>query len=190
MLDTYANAHARRANHTMAALHCYASWGFAAPAAAAAARLALWAAAAAAVLPTQAVYGGSAGGAGGSGSGSGSSTSGGGGGAGYLWLEMFGAQPGCGWGVVSLGAFVASAAFAAGALAWMTGVVLELFAELDPSLRRRRLRTFAWPRLWAAFLLSNALLPLCMAYTFATASVEWAGIRYTRRRGRVVRVQH
>jgi hypothetical protein len=178
VLDTYANDHARRTNHTMAALHCYASWGFAAPAALAAARLALWALTAAVVLTAQGAREVSC------------PIQRAGGGEGHAWLAAFGAQAGCGWGVASLAAFLAAAAAAAAALAWMTGVVGELFLELDPELDRARVGTFRWPALWAAFCASNALLPLCMAYTFATAHIEWAGVRYTRRRGKVASVRH
>lgn len=211
VLDTYSSPHNRRTNHTMAALHCYASWGFALPAGAAAARLALWALALL-LLPSQKVYGGSA-----------EPSS-------YLWLRLFGVED-CPWGLASWLAFAAAAAYAAAALCWMTGsrraalppwsaqrslllavlsssqpreikhlalpplpplagVILDLFCELNPRLARPQLETFHWAKLWAAFVASNALLPFCMAYTFCTTHIDWSGVRYWRRGGRVVRVSH
>ena len=35
-----------------------------------------------------------------------------------------------------------------------------------------------------------AVIPLCIAYTFATRHIDWSGIRYFRHGGKVVRVQH
>ena len=69
-------------------------------------------------------------------------------------------------------------------------MVLDLLQELDPSLHRRQLHTFSWWRVCVGFVASNAVVPLCMAYTFANRRVDWSGITYTRRRGKVVHVQH
>lgn len=69
-------------------------------------------------------------------------------------------------------------------------MILDLFCELNPQLARPQLETFQWAKLWAAFVASNALLPFCMAYTFCTTHIDWSGVRYWRRGGRVVRVQH
>lgn len=69
-------------------------------------------------------------------------------------------------------------------------MILDLFCELNPGLARRQLESFHWAKLWGAFVASNALLPLCMAYTFATSHIDWSGVRYWRRGGRVVGVQH
>ena len=45
------------------------------------------------------------------------------------------------------------------------------------------------PVRWPAFPLP-AVIPLCIAYTFLTSHIDWSGIRYWRRGGKVVRVQH
>ena len=49
---------------------------------------------------------------------------------------------------------------------------------------------FNWFRLWLAFCLANAVLPLCAVYTWIQPKIEWAGITYTKARGCVVRVEH
>ena len=58
-------------------------------------------------------------------------------------------------------------------------------AQLDPA---GGAAAFDWVKLWAAWLLESSVLPLCMAYTFACAHVDWSGVRYHRQHGRVVRV--
>jgi hypothetical protein len=178
VLDTYHNAHARRANWALAALHAAASWGFALPALALGARAALRVVAAALVLVLESPAGGLGGGVAAaaavlvSGDGAGSSA-----------LEA-----------AASAAFAAAWAAAVAALAAMAAAVVALLAELDPPppppAPRRAPPAFHWSRLWAAFVGANALLPLCLAYTFATRHVVWAGIRYERRRGRVVKVLH
>ncbi len=35
-----------------------------------------------------------------------------------------------------------------------------------------------------------AVMPLCIAYTFLTSHIDWSGIRYWRKGGKVVRVLH
>lgn len=49
---------------------------------------------------------------------------------------------------------------------------------------------YLFTQVWAGFYFSNALLPLCMAYTFLTPHINWAGITYTRRRGKIASVRH
>lgn len=44
-------------------------------------------------------------------------------------------------------------------------------------------------QVWAGFIASNALLPLCAAYTVLMPHVDWSGTRYWKQRGRVVQVQ-
>ncbi len=177
VLDTYHNAHARRVNWALAALHAAASWGFALPALALGARAALRAAAAALVFSVELRGGG------GSRLAAAAAVLVSGDGAGSSALEAAAAA-----------AFAAAAAAAAAALAAMAAAVVALLGELDPPspppAPRRPPPAFHWPRLWAAFVGANALLPLCLAYTFATRHVVWAGIRYERRRGRVVKVLH
>lgn len=68
--------------------------------------------------------------------------------------------------------------------------MLDLLCTLNPSLKRAQLDTFCWPKLWAGFFLANALIPLAIAYTFCTRHIDWAGIRYWRRGGKVVAVRH
>lgn len=169
VLDTYSNEHNRRTNHTMAVAHCWASLGVVLPLTTVSLRLLLWALAVL-LLPTQQVYGGPQA-------------------SSYLWLRLFG-MAGCPWGLASWAAFAAFFAFAVLALRWMTGVILDLFCELNPALDRRQLSTFHWLRCWLGFYISNAAIPLCITYTFATSHVDWSGTRYWRQGGKVVRVQH
>ncbi|GAB4823475.1 hypothetical protein N2152v2_010521 [Parachlorella kessleri] len=169
VLDTYSNAHNRRTNHIMALLHCYGSWGWVIPATTAAARLLLWLLAVL-LLPSQHVYGGP------------EESS-------YLWLQMFGLE-GCQRGAASWLVFVAFTAYMMCTLRWMTGVILALFRQLNPTLDPRRLDTFSWWKVWAGFYISNLITPFCLAYTFLTPHINWSGITYTRRRGKVHTVRH
>lgn len=43
-------------------------------------------------------------------------------------------------------------------------------------------------QVWAAFFLSNAILPGCMVYTALTSTIEWSGMHYRKTQGRIVRV--
>ncbi|KAG2437459.1 hypothetical protein HXX76_006109 [Chlamydomonas incerta] len=52
-----------------------------------------------------------------------------------------------------------------------------------------RLRWYRWGRLWAGLLASNAALPLVMAWAYLSPRVEWGGVLYHKRRGRVVPVR-
>lgn len=178
VLDTYVSPHNRRTNHILAAAHCYLSWALVAPAGLLAARGAV-AVAAGAVW----AWGAWCGGFGGSRMAEDT-------------LDAAWQAAGFDWGApgdAAAAGFAGLAAYTAAALWWMTGVVCALLETLNPrdlgpgaALAGR----FHWPRLWAGFLASNAAIPLCMAYTFATRHIEWAGVRYTRRRGRVVAVEH
>lgn len=170
VMDTYSNTHNRRTNHGLAALHSYASWGVVLPATTVMLRMLLWVLAVL-LLPTQQVYGGP--------NGAGS----------YLWLRLFGVER-CPWSLASLLAFTLSIVYMMAALQWMTRTVLDLFCALNPALKRHQLDTFCWPKLWLAFYLNNAVIPLCIAYTFMTSHIDWSGIRYWRKRGKIVRVLH
>lgn len=96
----------------------------------------------------------------------------------------------CPWSLASLLAFTLSIVYMMAALQWMTRTVLDLFCALNPALKRHQLDTFCWPKLWLAFYLNNAVIPLCIAYTFMTSHIDWSGIRYWRKRGKIVRVLH
>lgn len=43
----------------------------------------------------------------------------------------------------------------------------------------------SWPRVWAGLLAESVALPVCAAITVLSHEIEWAGIRYRKRRGRV-----
>ncbi len=74
--------------------------------------------------------------------------------------------------------------------AWFSaGVILQLFSELSPGQGASK-ELFCWRKVWAAFLFTNAVLPLCAAYTWLAPDVVWSGVRYHKRGGRIVRVQH
>jgi hypothetical protein len=48
----------------------------------------------------------------------------------------------------------------------------------------------SFPLLWAGWVLENAILPACMAYTFYHDWISWGGIRYLKAGGKVARVVH
>ena len=69
------------------------------------------------------------------------------------------------------------------------GVVLSLFRELfafDESSSGGD--SFNWVKLWLGFYLGNTVLPCCMLYTYLSPWVEWGGIWYYKRKGRVQRL--
>ncbi|GBF99914.1 hypothetical protein Rsub_12822 [Raphidocelis subcapitata] len=43
----------------------------------------------------------------------------------------------------------------------------------------------SWPRVWVGLAAESITLPLCAAMTLLSHEIEWAGIRYRKRRGRV-----
>ena len=47
----------------------------------------------------------------------------------------------------------------------------------------------SWPAVWLALLVSNTLIPPLILYTLACSSVEWSGVVYYKRAGRVVRIE-
>lgn len=69
------------------------------------------------------------------------------------------------------------------------GVILHLFAVLDPAHQRVR-PSYNWAKLWLGFCITNAVLPLCALYTFVKPQVVWSGVQYWKRGGRIVKVQH
>ena len=180
VLDTYASDHNRRTNHVMAVLHCYFSWAFVLPIVLVCAKIVVHIVALLAihlvtnnnnnssfVLPSES----------------------------RLHFSSM---------VVFMGLFT----YTAVALWWMTGVVCSVLEELNPDLVRemsankeslkgqqqqqqqRLASTFNWGKLWVGFIFANAVLPVCMVYTFATRHITWAGVRYQRRKGKVVSAEH
>lgn len=178
VLDTYSNDHNRRTNHIMALLHCYGSWSFTIPAATTCAWAVLWGA----ELLRQALNmlhspwdyfsnmdeGGS------------SRKRGSGTYASHDWC--------CG-SETSAVVFGVGTLYMATAAAWMITVIFDLLCELNVELTSRDLRRrFSWLKLCIGFWVANTVLPLCMLYTFASRDIEWAGVRYRRRGGKVVHV--
>ncbi|EFJ40451.1 hypothetical protein VOLCADRAFT_119967 [Volvox carteri f. nagariensis] len=187
VLDTYTNDHNRRTNHTMMVLHSVLSWLLVLPSLAAlvtlvdrtvavtaavvaAAATGLATVATAPVEPTMAKAAGAEVGycsVAFSGSGCGSSSSSRG-----LFSEGTAAllQPLLQL-PVGVVAVVLGWAAAHSALVFMTGryawaEILGLFRQLSPAAPAIPLSWFRWGRLWAAMLLSNAVLPLIMLYTY------------------------
>lgn len=69
-------------------------------------------------------------------------------------------------------------------------VIMNLFSALDHGQRRAQMGQFNWVKLWLGFCISNAVLPMCAAYTWFMPDIVWSGVRYYKHNGRVVRVQH
>ncbi|KAL6776996.1 hypothetical protein ACKKBF_B19795 [Auxenochlorella protothecoides x Auxenochlorella symbiontica] len=88
-------------------------------------------------------------------------------------------------------ALAVSWAYAGLGLGAMTAQTLSLCEALNPRLAPGGLfPVFSWGHVAAGVLLNNAAVPVCMALTFCTSHVTWAGIRYRRKGGRVVAVEH
>ena len=170
VLDTFANDHNRKTNHVMALLHCYFSWSFVIPCLIVVARL----------LVHGTLVGLSL----------------------LLWTNNdttvavavadVSSQNGCSPHAYAYTIFCSMVLYAMGALFWMTGIVCSVLEAQDPSsLPPHHLRSrFHWGTLWVGFILGNAIVPVCMAYTFATNHIVWSGVRYRRKQGKVVHVQH
>ncbi|GLC37638.1 hypothetical protein PLESTB_001665300 [Pleodorina starrii] len=192
VLDTYTNDHNRRTNHTMMVLHSVLSWLLVLPSLAALYTLAARAlsAAVAVVVATAATAAAeaatTAAGRGDGGAGGGDGGGGGGGGPApppaSQSLSPLLSLPG---GVVAVAVGWAAAH---AALVFMTAEILALFRQLSPSSPAIPLEWFRWGRLWVALLASNAVLPLVMAYTYLSPTVEWGGVTYRKHRGEVTPV--
>jgi hypothetical protein len=103
------------------------------------------------------------------------------------------AQPAAAAARVSSGAWLllGAVAGAQAAVGYMFAQVLALFRVLSPAAGAAVLRPrFAWPLLWAGWLLESVLLPGAVLVTLARGTVSWSGITYHKARGRVVRVVH
>lgn len=55
---------------------------------------------------------------------------------------------------------------------------------------REVLRCFSWWRVMVGFWLAYAIAPFCLLYTFMTSHINWSGIEYYRRHGKIVQVCH
>ncbi|GIL92413.1 hypothetical protein Vretifemale_19963 [Volvox reticuliferus] len=163
VLDTYTNEHNRKTNHTMMWLHSILSWLLVLPSLAALLTLvtqfckALVGLAIAAAVGRHGLVAGT---------------------APLLPLLQL---PG--------GAVAVAAGWAAAhcALVFMTAEILALFRVLSPNpvVQHVPLSWFRWGRLWAAMMLSNAVLPVVMTYTYFVPTVVWGGVVYRKRGGRV-----
>ncbi|KDD75227.1 hypothetical protein H632_c797p1, partial [Helicosporidium sp. ATCC 50920] len=174
VLDTYSTPEHRRTNRVMMAAHCYLSWGLVGALLAALGRVGLAAACGAhAWLNTTGFF--------------------------AAWLGTRGSSATClarvaapvFWAPPLL--LAAACLAAAAALHSMTRALHALFEAQDPELPRKGREALALPcqlRQWAGFLLCNALVPLCLAWTLCSPRIQWAGVTYERRRGLIVRVEH
>lgn len=170
VLDTYSSSHNRRTNHSLALLHCYGSWSFVLPCVSVFTRvvLCIFSFSVSKLLHLSQVPLSS------------NSVEG-------LYAKdttspMYKA---------SIALFVVSSTYMFISLFCMMQVVILLLSALNPTLSKARMHGgFNWFRLIIGFWLSNAVLPICMAYTFATSHIEWSGIVYKRFRGKIVKVHH
>ena len=46
-----------------------------------------------------------------------------------------------------------------------------------------------WQRVWLGLLFESLAVPICMAISFWSPSVEWGGVRYRKARGRVEHIE-
>lgn len=177
VLDTYSSSHNRRTNHSLALLHCYGSWSFVIPCLLVFARIGLWSISRLISVATSSQLKPSS----------------------LVSLSSFNilsvpsnSVEDCNPAYrASIALFVMCSLYMFISLFFMMRVVLVLLLALNPALSKSRLhRCFDWPRLVVGFWLANAILPICMAYTFATSTIEWSSIVYRRCRGKVVEVIH
>jgi hypothetical protein len=72
----------------------------------------------------------------------------------------------------------------------MTAITITLMSKLNPALSSSAMHAaFHWPRMLLGLWLSNAVIPVCMVYTFVKPSIVWSGVRYRRSGGKVVGVE-
>lgn len=159
----------RQVNHSMALLHCYLSWSLVLPTASVALQLLALSLAAWRNLLAVGLAGAT--------------------GPGGLPHQLQLALASHTLAMTSMLVFLAASGLALAALIAMTAAVLRIFRVLNPDKQQLfALGVFNWAKCWGGILINNAILPLCMAYTFATPHVVWSGIRYTRASGKVARV--
>ncbi|KAK9804057.1 hypothetical protein WJX73_000030 [Symbiochloris irregularis] len=154
VMDTYTSPHNRALNHTMMALHTYLSLAFVIPTVTVALRVGIWGVQVG-LLPTQTVWNGP--------------------GTSLRWVHVFAAGT-CPLSTLSLTLFLAAFALAGTALLWMVAVSCALFRELSPDAQPPyTAEMFNWAKVWAAFFVSNTILPFCMVYTACASSIDWSG---------------
>ena len=180
VLDTYTSDHNRRTNHVMAVLHCYFSWAFVVPVLLLGARICVWVGAA---LVSVVAY-----------TAKDSNT--------YLnaahdslissLFDYNSNDQSSQLALLSAALFAVLILYTVFSLRWMTGVVCALLEALNPvDLADLNLvERFNWKKVWAGFIGANAVLPICMLYTFITRHITWAGVLYRRQGGKVVEVKH
>jgi hypothetical protein len=74
----------------------------------------------------------------------------------------------------------------------MTAIVCTVMEKLNPNTlpSGSLLKRFHWGKLWVGFIAANAVLPVCMVYTFLTRHITWAGVKYKRKKGKIISVEH
>jgi hypothetical protein len=191
VLDTYASDHNRRTNHVMAVLHCYFSWAFVVPVLSCSIKMGIWVGMqAVSVLVSLLVVGC------------------GGGTDRQAQLHMpysslfdyFSKRTTASisttntipLGYISAVCFITCSFYAAIALRWMTSIVCTVMEKLNPHTLppNSLLKRFHWGKLWVGFIAANAVLPVCMVYTFITRHITWAGVKYRRQSGKIIGVEH
>jgi hypothetical protein len=186
VLDTYSSDHNRRTNHVMAVLHCYFSWAFVVPVVSCVVKVGTWVAlqsirAAINLLVVDYTSNRS--------SfvnnrdlalGSSFSNS-------SIINTNFNSL-----GYVSALSFIICSFYAAISLRWMTKIFCTVMEQLNPStlFANSLLKRFHWGKLWVGFIAANAVLPMCMVYTFMTRHITWAGVKYRRSGGKIISVEH
>lgn len=184
VLDTYASDHNRRTNHVMAVLHCYFSWAFVVPVLSCLLKVGIWVGTqviSAAITLLAVIVGGDA--ADGQ----------------HQVFEYYEKMNTADIsttsslsGYISAICFIACSLYAAIALRWMTSVVCTVMEKLNPRTLppNSLLKRFHWGKLWVGFIVGNAVLPVCMVYTFMTRHITWAGVTYRRQSGKIIAVEH
>eukprot|EP00884_Botryococcus_braunii_P015847 jgi/Botrbrau1/2946/Bobra.0026s0017.1 len=87
--------------------------------------------------------------------------------------------------------FLFSLAAAVFSLRWMTETGVKLLQSMDPASNEHLTpELFNWFKVWGAFFVAYALMPVCIIITWLHPHVVWSGVKYEKRKGRVVRVLH
>ena len=68
---------------------------------------------------------------------------------------------------------------------WQMGKIVEKLGDTEAM---AAVRNISWWRVAAAFWVTYALVPVASAVTLMKPTVEWAGIRYRKSGGQVVRM--
>jgi Glycosyl transferase family 21 len=194
VLDTYASDHNRCTNHVMAVLHCYFSWAFVVPVGSCIVKVGIWGGMIIikALVSLLIVSGAVA------------ASNVNGGGNRELQKEfpsLFRVSTNFlenndthfrKLSYISAICFIACSLYAAISLRWMTSVVCTVMGKNNPEALSSKIliKRFNWVKLWVGFITANAVLPICMVYTFMTRHITWAGVKYRRRSGKIISVEH